>query len=90
MLPFGGQAANQAIEDGAALGYLLQGVTDVENIQKRLRIFEEIKRRRTAIIQILSSTRIGEEATVTEKLWQYAEPGATSKLVPWSFMNVLF
>ncbi|KAL1982740.1 hypothetical protein VTN96DRAFT_922 [Rasamsonia emersonii] len=78
MLPFGAQAANQAIEDGAALGQLLRGVDDAAEIPHRLQLFEDIRRRRTAIIQILSSARIGREGTVTDKLREFVADGEST------------
>ncbi|KAI4209663.1 MAG: hypothetical protein LQ351_007417 [Letrouitia transgressa] len=72
MLPFGGQAANQAIEDGGALGVLLSDVNDNTEIPQRIRVFESVKKDRTSIIQILSSVRIGRENEVKEKLRSFA------------------
>ena len=81
MLPFGGQAANQALEDAAALGVLLKGVSTSAEVPQRLQIFEDIKRKRTAVIQILSSVRVGREETVQDKLRQFAEPTSGGKLI---------
>ena len=81
MLPFGGQAANQALEDSGALGALFRdsNITWTE-LSRRLDLFERIRRNRAATIQILSSTRVGQEPTVEAKLWEYAEPGAAGEL----------
>ena len=72
MLPFGGQGANQAMEDGAALGVLLKnkGKGDVEGV---LRSFEAIRKNRTARVQILSSVRVGREGEVADKLQPYLD-----------------
>lgn len=76
MLPFSGQAANQAMEDAGALGALFKGVSTSAEVSQRLQIFESVKRNRTAMIQVLSSARAGLEYTVADKLRQYAEPGS--------------
>ncbi|KAL9607647.1 MAG: hypothetical protein Q9167_007461, partial [Letrouitia subvulpina] len=73
MLPFGGQAANQAIKDGGALGLLPTGVNNDAEIPQRLRIFENLKKNRTSIIQIPSSVRIGREREVERKLRPFAQ-----------------
>ncbi|KAI0186903.1 putative salicylate hydroxylase [Xylaria flabelliformis] len=76
MQPFGAQGANQAIEDAGALGILLRDVHNRTEVSSRLRVFEAVKRKRTAMIQILSSARIGREASVADRLREFAEPGA--------------
>ncbi len=72
MLPFGGQGSNQAIEDGAALGYLLQNVSDAATTAERLKMFEKVRKDRASRVQILSSVRVGKEIEVEEKLWRHA------------------
>lgn len=72
MLPFGGQGSNQAIEDGGALGYLLQNVSDAATTAERLKVFEAVRKDRASRVQILSSVRVGKEIEVEEKLWRYA------------------
>ena len=81
MLPFGGQAANQALEDSGALGALLHNsnITSTE-LSRRLALFEKVRRNRASTIQVLSSTRVGQEPTVEAKLWKYAEPGVAGEL----------
>ena len=74
MLPFGGQGANQAIEDAGALGYLFQGVESPEEIPKRLELFEAVRRKRASRVQILSKVRVGKEHVVKQELLQYADP----------------
>ena len=61
MLPFSGQAANQALEDAGALGALLDGVQSKDNMYERLELYEQIRRSRVNAIQILSSARVGTE-----------------------------
>lgn len=74
MLPFSGQGANQAIEDGGALGYLLEGVEDGAGIRDRLLLFERARKGRASRVQTLSKVRVGKEKEVEEELRSYAEP----------------
>ena len=78
MLPFGGQGSNQAIEDGGALGYLLQGVEDVATIRARLALFDKVRRNRASRVQTLSKVRIGREKEVEKELQRYAESADSS------------
>lgn len=73
MLPFGGQGSNQAIEDGGALGYLLQGVERAAEISSRLDLFEKVRRDRASRVQTLSKVRIGREKEVEQELKQYVD-----------------
>ena len=83
MLPFGGQAANQALEDSGALGALFHDSNITTNeIPARLKLFEKVRRNRASTIQMLSSTRVGQEPTVEAILWNYAEPGAAGERRP--------
>lgn len=75
MLPFGGQGSNQAIEDGGALGLLFAGVDEVENITHRLELFERLRVRRAARVQILSSVRANRESLVKERVQEFMEEG---------------
>ncbi|KAJ5531849.1 hypothetical protein N7527_005242 [Penicillium freii] len=77
MLPFGGQGANQALEDGGALGYLFRGVDNAAEIPTRLALFETVRRKRASRIQILSTVRIGKEIEVEKLLQEYGEPGVS-------------
>ena len=74
MLPFGGQGSNQAIEDAGALGCLFEGVDSADAIAERLQMFEQVRRKRAARVQILSKVRSGKEPDVREQLEQYADP----------------
>ena len=80
MLPFGGQGANQAIEDGGALGLLLANIDDSSQIPHRLQLFDQIRRRRASRVQILSSVRANQEALVEEQLKKYMEEGVPCEL----------
>ncbi len=74
MLPFGGQGSNQAIEDAGALGYMLDGLENTNDIQKRLELFETVRRKRASRVQILSRVRVGKEKDVMQELLEYADP----------------
>lgn len=50
-----GQGGGQAIEDGAALGILLDQVEDKGAIEDRLQLFEKVRRNRGSALQILSN-----------------------------------
>lgn len=50
-----GQGGGQAIEDGAALGVLLDQVEDKETMEDRLQLFEKVRRNRGSALQILSN-----------------------------------
>lgn len=76
MLPFGGQGAAQAMEDGAALGYLLKELRDDTKLDSLLPLFEAIRKNRTARVQILSSVRAGLESKVADKLEPYLDETA--------------
>ena len=73
MLPFGGQGANQAIEDSGALGLLLQDVTDAPQLPQRLDLFQRVRRNRASRVQTLSKTRIGTEKQAEEELRRYVD-----------------
>nr|POF15432.1 hypothetical protein CFP56_71928 [Quercus suber] len=75
MLPFGGQGANQAIEDAGALGRVLDNVQDSRKIATRLQMFESIRIKRASIIQILSKVRAGREKEVEKEVQEFLEPG---------------
>jgi salicylate hydroxylase len=74
MLPFGGQGSNQAIEDSAALGYVLKGAENPADISGRLSLFEKVRKDRATRVQILSKVRAGREQEVEKELQKYADP----------------
>ena len=80
MLPFGGQGANQAIEDAGALGALLQNAS-ANDLPHFLNQFEEVRRLRASRVQILSKTRLGKEKDVEAELRCYADPPGTGLLI---------
>lgn len=82
MLPFGGQGSNQAIEDGGALGLLLENVHDQAVIADRLRLFEILRKDRASRVQILSRVRVGNERQVERELKQYTKSSAEGDHIP--------
>ena len=54
MATFQGQGAAQSIEDGAALGILLGHMEDESCIADRLRLYDDLRVRRTSIAQLVS------------------------------------
>lgn len=85
MLPFGGQGANQGIEDAGALGCLLKGVDNTDDLSARLATFEKLRIKRASLIQTLSKVRVGKEKDVEGQLQVYAEPPGSK--VPGSFLE---
>ncbi|KAL9120672.1 MAG: hypothetical protein Q9187_002771 [Circinaria calcarea] len=81
MLPFGGQGANQSIEDGGALGYLLKDVNDANELFQRLAIFETVRRNRASRVQTLSKMRMGKEKEIEAELRLYADDDDTRTFV---------
>lgn len=74
MLPFGGQGANQAIEDAGALGALFSNGETAEHVLSRLSLFEQVRRLRASRVQTTSRVRLGKEKEVEAQLRQYADP----------------
>ena len=81
MLPFGGQGSNQALEDAGALGYLLNDVNEERMVEKRIKLFETVRRKRASRVQILSKVRVGKEQEVREELLPYADPLGSGKSI---------
>ena len=86
MLPFSGQGANSAMEDGGALGYLFRSVDDPAAVEGRLALFERVRKDRVSRIQTLSKVRAGQEKKVEAELKKYADPPGSGK----SFEKTLF
>jgi salicylate hydroxylase len=72
-----GQAGAQAIEDGAALGIVFSKftATDYESISERLVQFENIRRNRASVMQLLSNAGQDEAAKVRESVLPYMPDG---------------
>jgi 2-polyprenyl-6-methoxyphenol hydroxylase-like FAD-dependent oxidoreductase len=56
MWPTRGQGAAQAIEDAGVLSVLMSGLKDDSEITGRLALYDELRVRRTSVIQLLSRT----------------------------------
>lgn len=65
------QGGAQGMEDGAALGLVMQGVTDRTQIAGRLSVYEQIRHSRASSVQLLSS--FGMDQTPHEGVRQYME-----------------
>ncbi|KAI1452436.1 putative salicylate hydroxylase [Annulohypoxylon moriforme] len=86
MLPFGGQGANQAIEDAGALGALFSGGNEsVADVAGRFSLYEQVRRLRASRVQSLSRIRLGDEKKVEARVRQYADPPDSA--VPTSFFE---
>ncbi|QIX01097.1 hypothetical protein AMS68_006614 [Peltaster fructicola] len=55
MLPFLGQGAAMAVEDAAALGVFMSDLASTEDVNDRLRLFQQLRHDRVCAMQILSS-----------------------------------
>ncbi|CAK4033095.1 salicylate hydroxylase [Lecanosticta acicola] len=75
MLTFGGQGANQAVEDGGALGVLFRNMSSAAEVPERLALFEQVRHKRASRVQLLSSVRAGNEHLVKEDMKRFMEPG---------------
>lgn len=79
MLPFNAQGAVSAMEDGGALGHLLQDIDDPALVPERLEVFQKARADRVARVQILSNVKLGREKEVEEQVRRYADPRGSSK-----------
>ncbi|KAI9677249.1 MAG: hypothetical protein M1822_008198 [Bathelium mastoideum] len=70
-----GQGGGQAIEDGAALGILLDQVRDLGAVEERLQLFEQVRRNRGSALQILSNTNPPAPPSVREAAVAYLPTG---------------
>ncbi|KAH8727995.1 hypothetical protein GQ44DRAFT_785370 [Phaeosphaeriaceae sp. PMI808] len=75
MLTFQGQGGEQAMEDGAALGVLLDQVRNQEAVEDRLQLFEQVRRNRGSALQILSSTNPPAPQSVRDAATAYLPSG---------------
>jgi salicylate hydroxylase len=70
-----GQGGGQAIEDGAALGILLDQIHDPDAIEERLQLFEQVRRNRGSALQILSNTNPPASQSVRDAAAAYLPAG---------------
>lgn len=71
--PMIGQGVNTSIEDAAALQVLLSNISNTSDLKRRLRVFENLRRPRTAVFQFLSTVDPGNEPAVREEITPYLE-----------------
>ncbi|UKZ81663.1 hypothetical protein TrVFT333_009435 [Trichoderma virens FT-333] len=72
MLPYGGQGAMMAIEDGGILGALFANVLP-DQIDARLSKYQQLRKNRVSRVQMLSQVRVGREKEVDTRISQYAD-----------------
>ena len=70
-----GQGGGQALEDGAALGILLDQVRNPEAVEHRLQLFEQVRRNRGSALQILSNTNPPAPQSVRDAAAAYLPSG---------------
>ncbi|MCJ1312676.1 hypothetical protein MMC25_006352 [Agyrium rufum] len=75
MLTFQAQGGGQAIEDGAALGFLFDQLDDKTAIESRLQLFEQVRRNRASAVQTLSNSSPPQPASVRETAASYLPHG---------------
>lgn len=59
------------LEDGLALGVVFAGVSDNSDLEKRLELFEKIRRNRASAIQILSNVGTDQSSLVEKDLLEF-------------------
>ncbi|KAL3961143.1 FAD binding domain-containing protein [Purpureocillium lilacinum] len=89
MLPFQAQGGGQAIEDAAVLGILLDQVQDKATLEKRLGLFEKIRRDRGSAIQTLSNSGPPMPQSVRDAALKYL-PKGTNLQNQDDVINVIF
>ncbi|KAL7943593.1 hypothetical protein V8C42DRAFT_97751 [Trichoderma barbatum] len=77
MLPYGGQGAMMAIEDGGILGSLFTGVLP-DQVDDRLSKYQQLRKNRVSRVQMLSQVRAGREQEVDARIRQYTDGPAAS------------
>ncbi|KAK6594928.1 FAD binding domain-containing protein [Botrytis cinerea] len=79
MLPFQAQGGCQAIEDAGALGVLLNQVdpNDKETLEKRLQLYEKVRRNRGSSLQILSNHSPPASQDIRNEAAKYLPDGKT-------------
>ncbi|KAK4649146.1 uncharacterized protein QC761_116440 [Podospora bellae-mahoneyi] len=82
MLPHQGQGGAQGLEDGCVLGIVLYGASNLADIERRLEIYEKVRRNRASAIQILSSVGMDQGHLVLEDLKPYFPEGQVPKTPP--------
>ena len=67
------QAGAQGMEDAAALGIVLQGVSTPEEIEERLDLYQKIRYTRASVVQVLSNVGADECHLVHDDLKEFLE-----------------
>ena len=83
MLPTHAQGGGFSIEDAASLEVLFRGVTDPHGIPDRLRLFQDVRLSRCAVVQIMSNNIVRTPEKVEEDARKYYSgplPAADTKL----------
>ncbi|KAG5981241.1 hypothetical protein E4U55_003152, partial [Claviceps digitariae] len=65
------QGGAQALEDSLALGIIFTGVSSPDEIDKRLALYCDTRRKRTSVIQILSNVGADHASVAGNELLQY-------------------
>ena len=90
MLPMLAQGGSVSIEDGAALEVLFAGVRDASEIPRRLKVYQNVRLPRDAVVQILSNADLGLHHAVADQVHKYLPdfeipgPDATPFSPPWA------
>ncbi|KAF5877184.1 putative salicylate hydroxylase protein [Botrytis fragariae] len=79
MLPFQAQGGCQAIEDAGALGILLNQIdpADKETLEKRLQLYEKVRKNRGSSLQILSNHSPPASQATRDEAAKYLPDGKT-------------
>jgi salicylate hydroxylase len=75
MLPFNAQGGNQALEDCGALFALFSNLPTKTHLRERLKLFDQVRRKRANRQQIISSIPAEETKNLGEKLKEYESEG---------------
>ncbi|KAB5515523.1 FAD binding domain-containing protein [Coniochaeta sp. 2T2.1] len=84
MLPHHGQGGAQGVEDGLALGLAMHSVTNPSQIEKRLELYEKMRRNRASSIQVLSN--FGYDETAPPELAEFLQ--AEGQSIPGKFTRL--
>lgn len=66
-----GQGGAQGMEDGLVLGIVLHGAVTAADIKARLAIYQEVRRSRASVIQILSNVGQNQSGLVKDELAEF-------------------
>ncbi|KAK2813654.1 hypothetical protein FQN50_000052 [Emmonsiellopsis sp. PD_5] len=88
MLPTTGQGGCQSIEDAGALGVLLGGMRNINELPSRLQLYQSLRMKRVPAIQAMSGTIVGKEGMISETMHGYlpwGRPPSTEELFEFTF-----